>query len=298
MFLDNDILVELSNDEIEKFQSFYKNFGQLEFVYVHLYLKNQLLWNEKMTRMSDDDVTKISDRCKMRLYRPKQGREENKTLIGITGDDENTVFISSLDASLMELRECLIETKLINWEKLPLFVAVNRRFHKMMYEIVEVKNLRVRIDNYCSTIWMNKENASSYEFSVPDDVEMKSLSIDDGKIINENWPYRSAGSECFIKSLIKLNGGLGVYVHGELASWILQAECFGLGLLQTLEEYQGQGYARLLTRALSKKIATDDDEDVILFASHSKPKTVDLYIRYGFQHVSYTHWMYLKKPDA
>lgn len=296
MFADDEILVELSYAEIESFRSYYKSQAGIEFVYVHLYLKNQLLWNQKMTLMSDDDVSEISDRCKMKFYQPKQGRKENKTLIGITGKNESTIFIASLE--LRELRECLIETKLIKWETLPLFAAVHRRFHKMMYEIVEIKNVRVKIDNFCSTIWMDKEKAANFEFSVPNEVKMKLLSVNDAKVMNDVWPYKYQGSECFVRSLIKLNGGLGIYDEGKLVSWVLQVECFGIGMLQTVEEHQGKGYARILSRALSKKISVDDNEDVILFASYTKPKTVDLYIRYGFRHVSYTHWIYLKKPDA
>lgn len=298
MFADDEILVELSNAEIESFRSFYKNQAGLEFVYVHLYLKNQLLWNEKMTFMSDDDVAEISDRCKMKFYSPKQGRNENKTLIGVTGENENTILIASLDDSLGELRKCLMETKIIKWEDLPLFAALNRRFHKMMYEIVEAKNVRVKIDNFCSTIWMEKEKAANFEIAVPKEVEMRLLSVDDARVINDVWPYKYDGSECFVRSLIKLNGGLGIYDDGKLVSWVLQVESFGIGMLQTVEEHQGKGYARILTRAMSKKISVDDGEDVVLFASYSKPKTVDLHIRYGFRHVSYTHWMYLKKPDA
>lgn len=295
---DKEILVELSNDEIEHFRNFYKNLDRRELAYVHLYLKNQLLWNEKIAQLSQDEAVAISDRCKMKLYRSKQGREENKTLIGITGENEFTIFIITLEESLNELRECLLETKLIKWESFPMFVAVNRKFHKMIYEIVEIKNLRVKIDNFCSSIWMNKTKAASYEFSVPKDVEMKPLSAGDANVINDVWIYKYPRSECFIESVIKLNGGLGIYDKGKLVSWILHIECFGLGLLQTLENHQGKGYARLLTRALSKKISVEHDEDVILFASYGKPKTVDLYIRYSFQHVAYTHWIYLKKPDA
>lgn len=141
---------------------------------------------------------------------------------------------------------------------------------------------------------MEKENALSYEIIVPDDVELRMLNVDDYKLINDSWPYKYPGSECFIKSLIKLNGGLGIYKDRELVSWILQVECFGLGLLQTVNKHQGKGYARLLIRALTRKISKDYGEDIILFASYSKPKTVDLYMRYGYKHISYTHWMYLK----
>lgn len=247
-----------------------------------------------MAEMTDDEVAQISDRCKMKIYRCRNGKVENRTLIGITGDEEYTIFIMSLDESLNELRHCLEQTQIIMWKKLPMFVAVHRRFHKMMYEILEVKGVRVRLDNYCSTIWMEKRKALSYEFSVPDDVVMKQLTVEDARLMNDVWPYRYPGSEKFIKSIIRLNCGLGIYKQGELVSWILQVECFGLGLLQTLEGHQGNGYARLLSRAMAKKISEEFDEDVILFASYSKPKTVDLYLRYGYKHISYTHWLYLK----
>lgn len=292
-----EVLLELGNEEIEELRRFYKNLNQPELCYVHLYLKNQLRWNKLMLEMDEKEVGEISDRCKMRLYRCRDGKAENRTIIGITGDNELTVFTMTLEESLDELRKCLLETSLIKWDLLPLFCAVNRKFHKLIYEIVEVKNLRVRIDNYCSTIWMGKEKAISYDVSVPLEVELKRLNISDYKLMNDMWPYKYPGSEKFIKSLIKLNGGLGVYQDGKLVSWILQVESFGIGLLQTLEEHQGKGYARLLTRAMTRKISEDHDEDVILFASYGKPKTVDLYIRYGYKHVSYAHWMYLKNIE-
>lgn len=294
MSSDNDVLVELSNGEIEEFHKFYKNLKDPEFFHVHLYLKNHLRWNRLIAEMDDHEAAQISDRCKMKIYRNRNGKPENRTLIGITGDQEYTIFIMSLDKSLNELRQCLEQSRIIKWNQLPMFVAVHRRFHKMMYEILEVKGVRVRLDNYCSTIWMEKSKTKTYEFSVPGDVVMKHLSVDDSRLINDAWPYRYPGSEKFIKSIIKLNCSLGIYKNGNLVSWILQVECFGLGLLQTLDDHQGKGYARLLTRAMARKISEEFDEDVILFASYSKPKTVELYIRYGYKHISYTHWLYLK----
>lgn len=290
----SDILVELSNEEIEEFRVFYKNLGDRELVYVHLYLKNHLRWNRLMAEMNEDEIAQISDRCKMKFYRCRDGEREHRTLIGITGENEYTIFVMSLDESLNELRECLLQSRLIKWNKLPMFVALHRRFHKMMYEILEVKGVRVRIDNYCSTIWMEKSKASNCEFSVPSDVTMKQLSVDDSQLINDAWPYKYPGSVKFIKSIIKLNCGLGIFKDEKLVSWILQVESFGVGLLQTLEDHQAKGYARLLTRAMARKISQELGEDVILFASYGKPKTVDLYIRYGYKHVSHTHWLYLK----
>lgn len=294
--LDNDdILIELSNDEIEDYRLFYKNLNNLEYVYVHLYLKNQLRWNKLMLQYTEDEVNDISDRCKMKFYRHRNGQNEWKTLIGLTGDKEYTLFVVSLEQSSNELRECLEQTKIIKWHQMPLCVVIHERFRQMMYEVFEKNQLRVRSGNRCSTIWMDREKASHFDYIVPNDVELNKLNVSDYVMINETWPYKYPGSESFIKSLITLNGGFGVYRNGELISWIIHVECFGIGLLQTLVQHQGQGYARLLIRALTQLISTKYNEDVILFASHGKPKTVDLYLRYGFQHVSHTHWFYLER---
>jgi Domain of unknown function (DUF5645)/FR47-like protein len=288
-----EILVELSNEEIEEFRVFYKNLNNPEFIHVHLYLRNQLKWNLSMKEMPNDEVSAISDRCKLKFYKYKHGNSHFKTLIGITGKNDPTIFISSLDES--ELRICLEQTELIDWNLRPMFASVLRRYHKLCYEVFEKKKIRVRIDNYVATLWLPKEIAKNYELAnLPEDVEMREIGVEDCEKINEKWPYKYPGSVDFIKSIVKLNGGLGIYKKNEIVSWILHIECFGFGLLQTLDEHQGKGYARFITRAITKKISSDYDEDVILFASYSKPKTVDLYIRYGFKHISYTHWLYLK----
>lgn len=294
---DDEVLVGMTNDEIEDCRVYYKNINNPEFIHVHLYLRNQLKWNIAMNEMTEVELDEISDRCKMKLYKYKYGKSEHRTLVGITGERNHTLFFSSLDESLDELRSCLIRTRLINWTLLPMFVAVLRRFHKMSYEILEVKNIGVRIDNYCSTLWLPKEKARELVVVVPEDVELRNISLKDGEKMNEVWLYKYPGSVNFINSLIKLNGGLGIYKCDEILSWVLHIECFGIGLLQTLEEHQGKGYARILSKAIAKKISEDYDEDVILFASYGRPRTVDLYTRYGYRHISHTHWLYLKRNE-
>ncbi|XP_037040869.1 uncharacterized protein LOC119077701 [Bradysia coprophila] len=291
---ENDILVELSNDDIEAYRVFYKSLKNIEYVYVHLYLKNQLRWNILMREYTEQEKNAISDRCKMRFYRHRNGNSEWKTIIGLTGDKEYTMFVMTLEESLSELRECLEQSKIIKWHQLPLCVAIHERFQAVMFAEFAKRQLNVRFNNRCTTFWMDQGRASSVDYTVPSDVELKKLNVSDYVQMNETWPYKYPGSEIFIRSLIQLNGGLGVYLSGELITWMLHIECFGIGLLQTVEQHQGKGYARLLTRALTQLVSKKYNEDVILFASHGKPKTVELYHRYGFQHVSFTHWFYLE----
>lgn len=196
----------------------------------------------------------------------------------------------------MELKECLSATNLINWNLCPLITALNEKFHSFILDILEDKGVEAKIDNHCSCFWLSKTKACKMSYVVPEEVELRKLERKEAKLINSEWPYRYPESESFIASLIDLNGGYGIYLKqtNQLVSWILLIECYGLGLLQTVEKYQGNGYARILIRALSIKISCEYNEDVILFANHSKPLTVELYSRNGFLRTSDVHWIYLQ----
>lgn len=165
----------------------------------------------------------------MRFYRHRNGNIEWKTIIGLTGDKEYTIFVMTLEESLNELRECLEQTNIIKWHQLPLCVAIHERFHEVMFAVFAKNNLNVRFNNRCSTFWMDQSKASSVDFTIPSDVELSELNVSNYVQMNESWPYRYPGSEIFIRSLIQLNGGLGVYLSGELIAWMLHIECFGIG---------------------------------------------------------------------
>jgi hypothetical protein len=136
----------------------------------------------------------------------------------------------TLEESLSELKQCLEKTKLIKWEKFPLLTSTHERFLPLVQEIFELKRVEIRLHNPCSCIYMDKETAQTYEIEIPENVTLKPLTPEDHKLINDEWPYKYPLSDSFIESMIILNGGLGIYSeNGQLLSWILQIECFGLG---------------------------------------------------------------------
>lgn len=81
-----EILRILNNDEIFELVNFFRNLNNKNYIYVHLYLLNQMKWNLKMEEMSDLERDSISDRCKQKFYCMKSGNKENRTIIGITGE--------------------------------------------------------------------------------------------------------------------------------------------------------------------------------------------------------------------
>ena len=137
-----------------------------------------------------------------------------------------------MEESLEELRYCLINTKLIKWELCPLLTSIHRKLVKLLYEVIAVKGLEIAADNECSCIYMEKDKTVEIEdITPPNDVLLKELSPNDSVLIDLEWPYAYAGSDLFIKSLINLNGGLGIYSkeNGQLLSWVLKIECNEMG---------------------------------------------------------------------
>lgn len=56
-------------------------------------------------------------------------------------------------------------------------------------------------------------------FSVPDGVEVRELTKDHAKQINDAWPYRYPGSDRLISETIDVNFGFGVFRGESLISW-------------------------------------------------------------------------------
>lgn len=137
----------------------------------------------------------------------------------------------TLEETQEELKKCLTDTKLIKWQKCPLLTATHEKFLPLVYEIFKLKGVKIKHNNFCSCIMMEKEAAKKYEINVPEDVTLENLKPEDYKLVDDEWPYTYPRSDVFIESMIKMNGGLGIYLKedGRLVSWILHIECFGMG---------------------------------------------------------------------
>lgn len=75
--------------------------------------------------------------------------------------------------------------------------------------------------------------------SVPDDVYIGSLRQQHVNEINNLWFFKSADSAEHIRSLILLNGGIGVFdkATDELLSWVILTEYFNPGYLLFIHIY-------------------------------------------------------------
>lgn len=141
------------------------------------------------------------------------------------------VTFFTLQTSQEELRECIFKTKLIKYNLGPTFCSIEIQHLPILNEYLEINGINKLWENFTGTYMLKKSMALSYEYVIPEEIEVKPLCRTDAVYIDKTWPHKYMGSELFIQNLIDFNGGYGVYLksNNELLAWILKNEFSGLG---------------------------------------------------------------------
>lgn len=94
-------------------------------------------------------------------------------------------------------------------------------------------------------------------FRCPSEVYIKKLNSDNAIVINDSWPHKFDGSLRYVKTLIKINGGVGIFLKdtNTMVAWILKYHTGEMGLLQTIDGHKRKGYASVITKFIAKDIA-------------------------------------------
>jgi len=100
--------------------------------------------------------------------------------------------------------------------------------------LIKDKQLQIQYEVPNRIYYLPNEKAKMFQFSIPENVLIKPLDADrDAAFINFHWPLNTIHgySESYLKSMIILNGGLGVFdkTTNNLLSWVLLNEMRALG---------------------------------------------------------------------
>lgn len=189
---------------------------------------NYLLTQRKMLDLKAANGQEIfrSDRERIKFYTHKNGNFKNGTYIAICGPSDYWIFISSLEESGEEIKECIFNTKLIEWNLGPFFTSNDEREAFMLLDFLRQKNYKVEIENWNVVFHQMKKEASLVEYDVPEDVYVAPLKMEDSKVIDDIWPHRYVGSVKFIQDLVINNGGVGLYskYSDKLLCWVMKNE--------------------------------------------------------------------------
>ncbi|XP_046653114.1 uncharacterized protein LOC124343710 isoform X3 [Daphnia pulicaria] len=108
----------------------------------------------------------------------------------------------------------------------------------------------------CNQYYLTKEDALSNIKEI-DGVYVKSLERCHAQTVYDHWPYKGHTTLDYVSEEIEQLPSAGVFFKGsdQLVSWMMCSPPNGMSRIFTLEEYRHRGYAALVTKYLSKRVA-------------------------------------------
>ncbi|XP_045475199.1 uncharacterized protein LOC123681050 isoform X2 [Harmonia axyridis] len=240
MSADQDILVELTRDELLELKVKYCSFDDAYYVYT--LIDSALRWwgNKELTITSPGD----------------SWRRDGSVVVFFERDFP-AVFAYSLDKSCEKICEALSKTSRID-------PAIPWKFHNIAEEhmnafltLFESLGREVTSNDENNFYKMSIEKAKTLNIELPEEVYIRKLDREYAQQMNKVWPHSFENSEKKVGNWIENNVGYGVFLKdGDvLVSWVLQGTLGHINMLQTEVEYKGRGYGKLILRVIAKYIA-------------------------------------------
>lgn len=139
-------------------------------------------------------------------------------------------------------------------------------------------------------------NNNEFSQRIPPKFSLRSLEKENAAKVYSVWPHRAGSSVNFIEYLIEHNISVGLFNEAmELVAWCLRLDFGSLAALQVDENHQRKGYGMIVTKAICKKIAEENDVDITTNIIHANFKSLNLFNKLGFKDCDNSHWVGVRK---
>lgn len=217
----DEILRKLTTTEYKKLIEIYKN-KNTPFATRGL---NYLITQKKLLDIIEERgiQTIKSDHNKNTFYTHKNGNLENGTFISISGTNDYTIFLCSLQESKEEMKECIFQTNLIEWRLGPILLSTEEKDTLNILEFVKMKSYDVVFTYWNVIEHQSLEKALQITYDVPENIYLAPLKLEDCVVVNSEWPHRYDGSLDFVQECVTFNGGLGLFSKNDhkLLCWVV-----------------------------------------------------------------------------
>lgn len=111
--------------------------------------------------------------------------------------------------------------------------------------------------------------------------------------VDKNWKFHCDVSLSYIQTLIRLNGGFGIFTKAsnELVSWVLTNDQMALGFLYTLDAFRHRGLAQAVFSAAAKHLATTENVDSYAYVQQGNDVSLHLLRKIGFERFQEVIWI-------
>ncbi|CAG9763756.1 unnamed protein product [Ceutorhynchus assimilis] len=248
-----DILVELSDADMEKLAKIYEN-HKTELPHLYSFFCNCL--KAKKIGMTDF----------VRFYTlDDDSWQVDGTFIASMPNHGHDIVLHSLDPTGKNLMEALTKTNRFKYLQDParnftLFYAVHENFYPKIRQLLAQQKHKLQEDKIFDetlSLWVLEKEKAPKIPSDNQDVYVKQLQPQDFSIINEKWKFRYPESEQKFLDCFKLSPGSGVYLksNNQLVSWVVSS-CLGqMTALQTLKQHKKKGYGSLAVKHMANNLA-------------------------------------------
>lgn len=127
---------------------------------------------------------------------------------------------------------------------------------------------------------------------MPNEYYIAPLSESHSETINDTWHFTDENTLDYIKSIIRLNGGSGLFERNshKLLSWILLNENMSPGCLYTIESVRRKGLGKLLMQFFCKQFAIRENLNVLVYANADNTESMSLLQNIGFTILNECFW--------
>ncbi|XP_049549056.1 uncharacterized protein LOC125960005 [Anopheles darlingi] len=245
--------------------------------------------------LRENELENASHRFRKSVYVLKdRDIEQHATFVAIGLDKDIFIIPHTLQNLPIELTEAIRDTKYIKWELHPVFVIErNNEIQENLSQVAEARNIKLHILSDCLNYWVPQQKASKITYTVPQDVTLRPLQEEHAQFLNDTWPYRYEQSKWYIETAIRVNSGFGLFdiKDGSLLACVFKNDHDSVGHLYTLPNKTNRGYGSTLAKAMTRKIAFQDNQHALAFISPSNEQSIRIFTKIGYVPVSRTIWL-------
>lgn len=176
------------------------------------------------------------------------------------------------------------------------FMSYPKNLEKFILDFISERQLgKIKFIDDLFVMRLKQEEALKLEINIPEGFELKKLSIEDLTKIHSIWSIKSLfvmDTKKYIEHCIQTNINVGLFdKNNELLAWIMTFDFLSLMHLYTISDHRRKGYASLMVKAISKKMANELNCDITAFVALENSKSLKLFKKLRFEQDEGCSWL-------
>jgi Domain of unknown function (DUF5645) len=129
----------------------------------HHYLLQQHQWRQKFKNFDQDQLNRVSGKCHVAFFTPADSEPSDCTFVAISGNQDCSIFIHTLEDPPTKLEAAIRRTKRIDYGVEIIFTSTEERHIQFMLEILKENQIELAFDCPSFIYCLKREVAERFE---------------------------------------------------------------------------------------------------------------------------------------